>query len=51
MPHDRDEKWPSVPEGLAVVLWRCSSMGEIDRPARSGGEIIHTDEEKWLPGF
>jgi hypothetical protein len=26
------KRWKDVPEGIAIVLWRCTSEGEVDRP-------------------
>lgn len=26
------ETWADLPEGVAIVLWHCSSKGEVDRP-------------------
>jgi len=26
-------KWTDAPEGVALVLYRCDSRGEVDRPA------------------
>ena len=27
-------RWSNLPEGIAIVLWHCTYMGEIERPTK-----------------
>lgn len=33
------EKWARVPEGIALVLYHCTSKSEIDRPSPVAAEV------------